>query len=226
MCGRYSLAKTKSQIALSYDISETDSPDLDLRYNIAPTQLAPIVLQSNGIPHLQLAHWGLIPSWSIEFKMKFATINARQEEILQKPLYKKSFLNRRCVVPIDGYYEWIQESKKKQPLYFHSDFSIVSLAGIYDLWEDSQQTITKFSFSILTTASENVPAQFHDRQPLFLNENSQKIWLDPSTEVGHLERVTKQKWQPPLQVIRANPLMNSVKFEGKSCLESQSTLWD
>jgi putative SOS response-associated peptidase YedK len=113
MCGRFTL-RTPLGLLVQQFLFESDAvpelPGLVPRYNVAPTQITPIVRRSgSGGRELALARWGLIPAWAKDPKIGYSTINARADSVATKPAFRSAFKKRRCLVPVDGYYEWISE---------------------------------------------------------------------------------------------------------------------
>ncbi len=108
MCGRYRLSRRKQLIAEYFD---TDNEvDWEPRYNIAPSQPVGIIRQYPSTPkrHFSLARWGLIPSWATDATIGFKTINARAETVASKPAFRDAFVSRRCLLPADGFFEWVR----------------------------------------------------------------------------------------------------------------------
>ena len=108
MCGRYRLSRRKQLIA---EYFETDNEvDWEPRYNIAPSQPVGIIRQDPSTPerHFSLARWGLIPSWATDASIGFKTINARSETVASKPAFRDAFVSRRCLLPADGFFEWVR----------------------------------------------------------------------------------------------------------------------
>ncbi len=118
MCGRFTLTVSGLEIASKFYLSEV--PDISPRYNIAPSQaIASIVVgERSGKRQLEWMRWGLIPSWAKEAKMGAKLINARAETVAEKPAFRTAFKGRRCLIIADGFYEWQQQGKQKQPYYF------------------------------------------------------------------------------------------------------------
>jgi putative SOS response-associated peptidase YedK len=107
--------------------------DLPPRYNIAPTQPVATVRQAGASRVLSVMRWGLVPSWAKDISIGSRLINARSETLLQKPAFKESFRNRRCLIPSDGFYEWKKTGKGKRPFHFGmKDDSLFAFAGIWD----------------------------------------------------------------------------------------------
>ena len=113
MCGRYTFRSRGS--GKFYGVPASDLPFLVPRYNIAPTQTVPVILERGDDRELAMFKWGLIPSWSKEPK---GFINARAETLPDKPSFSESFQRRRCLIPADGFYEWQRNGRSKQPYFF------------------------------------------------------------------------------------------------------------
>src|SRR5262245_24458061 len=134
MCGRYTLSTPADDLALLFDISEL--PLVAPRYNTAPTQQAAVVrVTAPGEPRrLDLLKWGLIPYWAKEASIGNRMINARAESVAEKPAYKTSFKNKRCLIPADGFFEWKKEGKMKQPYLIHrQDGKPFAFAGLWSI---------------------------------------------------------------------------------------------
>jgi putative SOS response-associated peptidase YedK len=183
MCGRYTLRSRGS--AKFYGVPSSELPFWVPRYNIAPSQDVPVILERGAERELALFQWGLIPSWSKEPK---GFINARAETLQEKPSFSESFQRRRCLIPADGFFEWVRSRRSKQPYYFQmKDESPFAFAGIWDKWQRDGVNIT--SCAIITTTPNELLATIHDRMPVILNTEAQEGWLrsdDKPTELRHL----------------------------------------
>ena len=172
MCGRFTLtAKDLGRVAtaLGAEIESGLSAAWQPRYNVAPTQLHPIVREEGAHRSLARAAWGLTSSPG-----PTPHINARAESAATKPTFRRAFEARRCVVPADGFYEWTSGPGKgtRQPVWFHApDGALLLLAG---LWEERAGTL---AFTILTTAANDVVAKVHDRMPALLSRARMDEWL-------------------------------------------------
>jgi len=170
MCGRYAFISPSDVFLKSLLLSERYQ-----NYNIAPGQIAPIILQQDAIIW-QNARWGLLPSWLKKLEdFKAKTINARAESLREKPSFKLSFEQRRCIVPATGFYEW--RKRDKQPYFIKAKKGIFAFAGLYDIWKNAEQEI--YSFSIITTRANDSMAEIHERMPAILNESDFELWLNP-----------------------------------------------
>ena len=171
MCGRFSLSTVEKHLII--DRFRVDVPiELKPRYNIAPTQETPVILNENSSV-LSMAKWGLIPSWSQDSRIAYKTINARAETVSEKPAYKNSFQKHRCLVIADSFFEWDKRSGRKTPFrIMMEDESLFSFAGIYSKWNE----IT--TFSIVTTEPNELMSKIHIRMPVILHKEDEKRWLE------------------------------------------------
>jgi len=178
MCARITLTTTGTEIAdlfgLAYDISQ----ERPRRFNIAPSQAIPVVRLTNGKRELTELRWGLVPSWANSEKARTGGhINARVETITEKPAFRAAFRLRRCLVPTDGFYEWKQRGKKKQPYFFRkSGGGVLAYAGIWESWHGPAGVVE--TVALLTVAANDLVKPIHDRMPAILSEDSFDLWLD------------------------------------------------
>ena len=121
MCGRYTQHATWDGLVAYFDLLPTQAPNLQARYNIAPTQDAPVVRPGTSGRMLSSVRWNLVPSWSKEPRTKYTLINARLESVAEKPSFRNAFNSRRCLVPADGWFEWRTENDVKQPYHIRPD---------------------------------------------------------------------------------------------------------
>lgn len=133
MCGRFTQTMTWRELVAIYRIQDqSDIPNLEARYNVAPTQKITAVRLSAGVRRVDMLRWGLIPGWSKDLKIGYSTINARAEIVAEKPAFKAAFKARRCFIPANGYYEWIGTKGSKQPWYFTAaDGGLLTFAGLW-----------------------------------------------------------------------------------------------
>jgi putative SOS response-associated peptidase YedK len=180
MCGRYRLSRRK-QIVGEYFDSAPWEEDWNPRYNIAPTQPVPVIRQNPKEPirELSLMRWGLIPSWARDASVAASMINARSETASTKPAFRDALKSRRCLIPSDGFYEWVRTGKAKQPYCFEvNEGELFAFAGMWDRWRGPDGGWIK-TCSILTTTPNAVTSAVHDRMPVILDPDSYDLWLDP-----------------------------------------------
>lgn len=181
MCGRYTLSQTTEAIASAFQLNEV--PKLEPRYNIAPTQLVPVIRQSEQHQRqLQILRWGLIPAWAKDASMGARLINARAESVNEKPSFRSAFRQRRCLVIADGFYEWQRQDSKKQPFFIHlPDGKPFAFAGLWERWQ-SPEGETIESCTIITTEANELLRSIHDRMPVILAPKDYDVWLDPTLQ--------------------------------------------
>jgi putative SOS response-associated peptidase YedK len=151
------------------------------RYNIAPTQPVAVIRQNPKEPvrGISLMRWGLIPSWAQDTSAAAQMINARSETAATKPAFRDALKSRRCLIPADGFYEWMRSGKTKQPYCFEvNQGELFAFAGLWDRWKDPSGQWVK-SCSILTTTPNAVTSSVHDRMPVILDPDAYDLWLDP-----------------------------------------------
>lgn len=181
MCGRFTLRRIPRVIPTDDDLSEFR--DFAPRYNIAPSQEIPTIVQRESSRAPTFMRWGLIPFWSKEAK---GVINARVETIDEKPSFKESFEKRRCLILADGFYEWERHGKISQPYYFQmKDAAPFVFAGVWDRWRHEDSTIT--SCAIITTTANELLAKIHTRMPVILGTESYDLWLSENSRAADLK---------------------------------------
>jgi putative SOS response-associated peptidase YedK len=165
MCGRYTLTIRRQRFEAVYGVQ---APlDFMPRYNIAPTQNAPIIRQEAGELNASLVRWGFRTQHS-----SAPIINARAETIHEKTLFRLSLQDRRCLIPASGWYEWRVIDGKKQPYYLSADEqSELAFAGIWTARENTEQ------FAIITTAANESLEHVHNRMPVILPRERWQVWL-------------------------------------------------
>ena len=193
MCGRYKLSRRKQIIEEHFD-TVSGEEDWSPRYNTAPTQPIPVIRQNAKEPvrELSLMRWGLIPSWAKDASGAAKMINARSETAATLPAFRDAMKSRRCLIPVDGFYEWMRTGKTKQPYCFEvNDGALFAFAGIWDRWKDPSGQWVK-SCSILTTTPNAVTSPVHDRMPVILDPDSYDLWLDPGmSNVGEVSNLLR-----------------------------------
>ncbi len=223
MCGRFSQAKDLEEL---YDeFTFIDEPFDDIiqpRYNIAPSQLSPVIINEDGNNKLRMFKWGLVPSWSKDTKMGYRMINARAETISEKPSFKKPFKSQRCLVIADGFYEWQKPDKKtKIPYRFTmKDKKLFAMAGLWDIWEKQDDPL--YTFTIITTSENDLMRPVHDRMPVILPESNRQIWLDPKSNEAELKELLVPYDSNKMDSYRVSDVVNSWKNDLPECFISVS----
>jgi putative SOS response-associated peptidase YedK len=184
MCGRYTLTNP-SDLAARFGLGAIAETHLEPRFNIAPAQLVPIVVEDAEGRSLEWMRWGFKPAWMKDFRQP-PPINARAETLLDRPLFRGSVRRNRCIVPASGFYEWqtVPGAKLKQPWYFRGKhIGLLGFAGFSAHDAEGQNT-----FLIITTKANELMAPIHDRMPVILSPEGEAIWLDRGAET--LETLT------------------------------------
>lgn len=201
MCGRFTYRLTWPEIVALYRLT-LDAParNTQPRYNICPTTTIDTVIERDGKRELIPMRWGLIPAWwSKPLKeMKLATFNARAETVAQKPMFRSAFRRTRCLIPASGYYEWHDTPSGKQPYYFtRRDGHPVTIAGLWDEWQDKQAGEVVRSCAMMITDANDFVAEVHDRMPVVLEPESFDHWLSGKSGVELLKPAANdvlEKW--------------------------------
>lgn len=193
VCGRFVAGRDPASLAAAFGIEQVPERVLPPNYNVAPTQDVYVVREHGdeaARPHLDIARWGLIPSWAKDPAIGNRMINARAETVAEKPAFRSSFARRRCLVPADGFYEWQApqvNGERKTPYYLHpADGSILAMAGLYAWWRDATVADEEdpaawvMSTTILTTEATGPVAQIHHRSPVPVAPSLWRDWLDPA----------------------------------------------
>ncbi|SCL66032.1 Putative SOS response-associated peptidase YedK [Micromonospora citrea] len=215
MCGRYATTRSAGDLsALFESLDETDGrlgPD----HNVAPTDPVPLVRVSpEGHRALSLGRWGLVPAWSRSPAGAARMINARAETVATSRAYAGAFARRRCLVPADGWYEWVRSPDGRKQAYYMTplDGSVLAFAGIWSVWEGPGGPL--LTCSVLTTAALGELAEVHDRMPLLLPEGRWGAWLASTGEPAELLAPPPSDWLAGLEIRPVGPAVGDVRNDG------------
>ena len=189
MCGRYTLTVDENAVLERFDLQSSQAPH-EPRFNIAPTQVVPVVL--NDTPQqLSTVQWGLIPSWAKDPSIGSKMINARAETLTEKPAFRNAFKRRRCLVVADGFYEWRKDGTAKTPMFIHlKSGEPFALAGLWELWKPPEGEWVR-SCTIITTEPNELMATIHNRMPAILTRENERAWLDGEADQVELMAMLK-----------------------------------
>ena len=217
MCGRFTLHHSTEDIAERFLVEQT-MLELAPRYNIAPSQDIPVVLQRERRT-LQTLKWGLVPSWARDPAIGNRMINARSESIAEKPAFRQALRQRRCLLPTSGYYEWMRRGKAKVPHYIHRpDGGLLALAGIWEEWQTPEQGILR-TVALITTEPNAFAASIHTRMPALLEGEDEALWLDPSrTNSGDLLPLLRP-YEGELAAHPVSAAVNRVSEDSPACID-------
>jgi len=217
MCGRYTLTKTGKTIQSHFAFMVEDIAHKQ-RYNIAPTQTAPVVMLREGQRELCHMRWGLVPSWAKDEKFGSRMINARSETIQEKPSFKECFKTKRCLVPADGFIEWENIGGEKQPHYITlQNKGLFAFAGIWSAWKKGGGLLS--TFSIITTHCNSLVQPIHPRMPVILSHADYDTWLDASSETNTLQSLLTPFRSDRMQRVKISREINSAKNDRAECLQ-------
>ena len=233
MCGRAYITYTAEELELRYQNRKgwlwpivagpaTVLPD----YNIAPTRKLPILCLAEGSLGFRSMRWGLVPGWakSVKDADKYSMINAKAEEIAEKRSYKAAFQQRRCIVPLSGFFEWKGEKKEKIPFAISGrDQPILSLAGIWEQWSGSSSEDLVESFAIVTRSANEFMANIHARMPVILTADQEQSWLDNATGRSELDSIMLGDTSQELTAWQVSSEVNSVRNNCPDLLTPQSS---
>ena len=175
MCGRFVI--TSAPEALRQLFGYLEQPNYPPRYNVAPTQPIPVVMNQNG-RHFRLMRWGFWPAWVKDPRKFTLLINARAETVKEKPAFKNAIRRRRCLIPADGYYEWKSSDGIKRPYFIHrSDGRPIGFAGVAETWvgPNGEEVDT---VAIVTAPASADLAVLHHRVPVTIDADDFEFWLD------------------------------------------------
>ncbi|SNR29818.1 SOS response-associated peptidase [Actinoplanes regularis] len=218
MCGRY--ATTRSSADLSQFFEAVDvTAELSPSWNVAPTDPVPLVRESvtHAARVLDTARWGLVPPWAADLRQGARMINARAETVATLKTFAPSFARRRCLVPADGWYEWVRDGKRKQAFYMTpADGTPLALAGIWSAWGKTEPVLT---CSVITTAALGELKRVHDRMPLILPPDRWADWLAGEGDPESLLSPPGERALAAIEVRPVGPAVGNVRNNGPELLK-------
>ncbi|UQU65932.1 SOS response-associated peptidase [Couchioplanes caeruleus] len=211
MCGRYATTKSEADLGELFDaVAISEAPAAS--WNVAPTDPVPLIRMSerHDARVVDTARWGLVPPWAEDLRAGSRMINARAETVAQSPAFAPSFQRRRCLVPADGWYEWVRTGKQRQAYYMTPlDSSVLAFAGIWTMWRGEALTC-----SVLTTAALGGLRSVHDRMPLILPAERWPAWLAGGGDAGELLRPLPEHELAAIEVRPVGPGVGNVRNNG------------
>ena len=212
MCGRYATTRSDADLSLLFDaVSVTEG--LGPSWNVAPTDPVPVirVSKSHDARVVDTARWGLVPPWATDLRGGARVINARSETVATSPAFAPSFARRRCLVPADGWYEWLRDGKQRQAYYMTPlDGSTLAFAGLWSAWGPESVLTT----SVLTTAALGGLSRVHDRLPLILPRERWADWLAGGGAADELLRPPSPETLEAIEIRAVRPDVGNVRNNG------------
>lgn len=208
MCGRFIFFEV-DKVSSRFDAEIEKTFNFSPSYNIAPGQDVPIIVREEKFNKVYLMRWGLIPSWVKNLNEFKPFINVRRESFSTKPYFFKYLKEKRCIVPSNGFYEWKKEGNKKVPYFITiKDSEPFSFAGIFDVYKEDDIKIK--TFAIITTEPNEKIKEIHNRMPVILDKEKEKIWLDYNLkEFDKLIKILEPYPEEYINLHEISPLVNN-----------------
>ncbi len=219
MCGRYTLTNPDpARLRARFDLLESLAQGEPARFNIAPTDPVLAVRRSDAGRDLGRLRWGLVPGAWAQGKGARPLINARAESLATQPAFAESFRERRCLIPADGFYEWLSDERGKRPVWLsRPDRELFAFAGIWAELARGDEVL--HSCSIVTCAPNRTVRPIHDRMPVVLDPDSEEAWLDPERSAQELIGLLVPAPDGALVGFEVPDLVNDVREDGPALLE-------
>lgn len=240
MCGRFTSLTPPEELAAIFETAALN-PDLfaDFQpsYNVAPsTRIAAVAQDRAGVRRLGRFQWGLVPSWAKDSSGSAKCINARGETVWEKPSFRSSVATKRCLIPMDGFFEWrtigvapTKPPAPKQPVYItRRDHRPLAVAGLWSSWKDPQaddDAAWLHTCCVITTEANETIAPIHDRMPVILEAEDWSDWLNvgsagsPATPASRLAELLIPAEASILSVVRVGTKVNSVRNNSPELIE-------
>lgn len=215
MCGRFTQERPTSELA---EIFEAEDRVLapGNRFNVAPTDEAAVIVQREDQRAVTAFRWGLIPHWADSAKVGSRMFNARAETLSTSPAFRAALKRRRCLVPVDSFYEWRRAGKVRQPFRIsRTDGRPLALAGLWAGWRDPETDEVRRTFTIVTTSPNDLMRPIHNRMPVILEPDAWARWLDPTLpDRGELNGLLVPAEDGSLEAYPVSRAVNSVRNDG------------
>ncbi len=217
MCGRFSIAKSKEEIAKRFNVGTP--ANFKPRYNVAPLQQLPVIT-SKKPNEIGFMRWGLVPSWSLDATTAANMINARGETITSKIPFKHCVKDQRCLIPADGFYEWKKEGKAKVPFRFTlSNEELFCFAGLWDSWENQETGDILNTVTIITTEANKLVSDVHERMPVILRKDLERLWISESITDSQISSLLKPYEAQSMASYKAHKSVNAVSNDTPECIQ-------
>jgi putative SOS response-associated peptidase YedK len=230
MCGRYGFFHPED-LPDRFDVDDQlpmfEAVSFEASYNITPGSVVPVITRETlaGAParnRATLMKWGLVPFWAKDAQIGYRTINARAEGIAERPTFRKPIRTQRCLVPVDGFYEWQKTSRvgkaDKVPHFIHlAGAETFAFAGLYDYWRDAEGRPLA-TFTIVTTGPNELMASIHNRMPVILSREDERAWLDPATPFDHVLALLRPYPAERMHAYPVSTLVNNPRNDGQQLI--------
>jgi putative SOS response-associated peptidase YedK len=220
VCGRFTQERPASELAEIFG-AEPLVEDPGGHYNVAPTDEALVVVQRDDRRAITAYRWGLIPHWAADAKVGSRMFNARAETLTASPAFREAFRRRRCLVPVDSFYEWKREGAIRQPYRVsQANGRPLALAGVWAGWHDPATDSVRRTFSIVTTTPSDALSELHDRMPVVVPEAGWATWMMPGpADISELFSLFEPNDEVDLRIVAVSRLVNDVRQDGPALIE-------
>lgn len=233
MCGRYASTRSAAELSALFESYDETGGRLVADYNVAPTDPVPIVrispaegqdgkaesppaaggAEMAGRRVVSVARWGLLPPWAKDARAAARMINARAESVATTNAYASSFARRRCLIPVDGWYEWVRRDRAKQAYFLTAqDGGVLAFAGLWSVWRGGGEPV--LTCSIVTTAAVGDLALVHERMPLLLPSERWAEWLGGGGDPGSLLAPPSERFVAGIEIRPVGPAVGNVRNDG------------
>lgn len=214
MCGRFTLTATLEEVLNRFDIEEfLDEENYGPNYNVAPTQSVLVIINNGSMNKMGYLRWGLIPPWAEDMSIGNKMINARSETLLEKSSFRSPFRKKRCIVIADSFYEWKKiDRNTKTPMRIKlKNNDLFGMAGLWEQWKTPEGK-SIFTCTVITTSPNELMKDIHDRMPVILRPEDEKIWLDPTiSDMTKLTQLLQPLETDLMEAYEVSSLVNSPK---------------
>lgn len=211
MCARFQFAPPEDWVE---EFGLTDAPEVAPRYNIAPTQdVLAVRRRSTGDRQARLFRWGLVPHWADDPAVGNRLINARAESVATRPAFRDPFLQRRCLVPAQGFYEWKKFGRAREPWLIRlKGGTTFAFAGLWERWSRGEGQAIE-SCALITTSANGLVAPIHGRMPVLIDRASYDLWLDPRASEDDLRALLAPFSAEVMEAFPVSPRVNGTDVD-------------
>ena len=227
MCGRFTNSKDPNDIAKRFEAVLGGLPDVLPRFNIAPRHVVLAIRHEPESGHREVVplRWGFIPSWAKDSTIGNRLMNARGETVNQKPAFKSAFMQRRCLVPADGFFEWRKRKDRgfehrKCPYYIRfQDGRLFGFAGLWESWKDHNGKGVE-TCTIITTTPNEIVKPIHERMPVIIEEHNYEEWLNAGpAQRGSLQNMLRPFPPHEMEALPVGSWVNNPTVDDRKCVE-------
>jgi len=222
MCGRLNSIVTWSQARALCDRLIVPSVPFLASYNVPPMAQVPVIrVADDGTPEGVMMRWWLVPFWAKSAKPEYTMFNARSEDAETKPSFREPFKKRRCVLPVNGFYEWTKAKGDDKQAYYirRKDHGTFGFAGLWDRWTDKETGEVIESCTILTAAACDLLKPIHHRTPLIIKEEDLDEWLSREvTDTSVVKPLLTTPSTDEFERFEVSRFVNNPRNQGEQCI--------